>query len=113
MRQSRNKLAAVSLTFCASQFLVLFLGAGCATTSLMPTPNLYRHTSENPFAVVPPVFRTNTVDILYLTDRMPDGNTTNGPRYGLRRSLSLAFGIHPIAMGEPITQYFRKWRIIQ
>jgi len=78
---------------------VVFLGAGCATPSLMPTPNLYGHTSDNPFAAVPPVFRTNTVDILYLTDRVPEGNSVKDPQYGFRRSLSLAFGLTRVSIG--------------
>ena len=89
-------------TFCVIQLLVICMGSGCATPSLMPTPNLYSHTSDNPFAAVPPVFRTNTVDVFYATDRMTDSNPANGPEYGLRRSLSLAFGITTVRIGKDI-----------
>lgn len=85
---------------CAGLLMVIVLGAGCATPSLMPTPNLYGRTSDNPFADVPSAFRTNTVDILYLTDRMTDGSSTNGPKYGFRRSLSLAFGMTTVRIGS-------------
>jgi hypothetical protein len=57
------------LASCAWQLSLIFLGTGCAAPSLMPTPNLNGHTSDNPFADVPPAFRTNTVEVLYLTDR--------------------------------------------
>lgn len=66
----------------------------------MPTPNLYGRTSDNPFAGVPPVFRTNTVEILYVTDRAPDGDPAQDPRYGFRRSLSLAFGMTTVCIGK-------------
>lgn len=73
---------------------------GCATPSLMPTPNLYRHTSDNPFTDVPPAFRTNTVDILYLTDRAPDDTLARNIRYGSKRSQSLSFGMTTVRMGR-------------
>lgn len=44
--------------------------AGCSGMSLksgptlMPTPNVWAHGPEDPFAKVPPEFRTSTVDIL-------------------------------------------------
>jgi len=96
------------LTFfasCAWPLLAIFLGTGCATPSLMlmPTPNLYGHTSDNPFAGVPPAFRTNTVDILYLTDRAPDGEPAKDPKYGSRRSLSLAFGMTTVYIGKEMS----------
>jgi len=87
----------------AWQLLVIFLGAGCATPSLMPTPNLYGRTSDNPFADVPPAFRTSTVDVLYLTDRVPDGNPAKDPQYGYRRSRSLAFGMTTVCIGKEMT----------
>jgi esterase/lipase superfamily enzyme len=93
---SKNVLAAS----CVWPVLAICLGAGCATPLLMPTPNLYGHTSDNPFADVPPAFRTNTVDVLYLTDRAPEGKTASGSTYGLRRSLSLAFGITTVSIGR-------------
>ncbi len=66
----------------------------------MPTPNLYGHTSDNPFAHVPPVFRTNTVDILYLTDRAPEDVPGSNRVYGFQRSLSLAFGMTTVSIGR-------------
>jgi esterase/lipase superfamily enzyme len=87
----------------ALQLLAVFLGAGCATSSLMPTPNLYGHTADNPFAHVPPVFRANTVEVLYLTDRAPDGDAAKDPKYGLRRSLSLAFGMTTVRIGKEMS----------
>jgi len=100
LRESRVDLWRTVLASCLCMVLAIFLGAGCASPSLMPTPNLYGHTSDNPFADVPPVFRTNTVDVIYATDRAPDGNPSKDPKYGLRRSLSLAFGITTVRIGS-------------
>ncbi len=83
--------------------LATMLGAGCATPSLMPTPNLYGHTSDNPFANVPPAFRTNTADVIYLTDRAPDGDRAKDPKYGFKRSLSLAFGMTTVGIGNTMS----------
>src|ERR1035437_3305562 len=100
---SRLGLRLAVFASCTWPLSVIFLGAGCATPSLMPTPNLYGRTSDNPFANVPPAFRTNTVDVLYLTDRAPDGNPAKDPRYGLGRSLSLAFGMTTVCIGKEVS----------
>ena len=82
----------------------MVLATGCAAgPTLMPTPNLYGHTPDNPFADVPPAFRTNTVDVLYLTDRAPDGDPAKDPKYGFRRSLSLAFGMTTVRIGKDVS----------
>jgi esterase/lipase superfamily enzyme len=52
---------------------------------------------------VPTAFRANTVDILFLTDRMPDGDPAKDPKYGLRRSLSLAFGMTAVSIGKDMS----------
>ena len=89
---------------CAWALPAICLGTGCATTpSLMPTPNLYSLTADNPFAEVPQAFRTNAVDVLYATDRAPDGDRAQHPKYGFRRSLSLAFGITTVCIGDDLT----------
>lgn len=38
---------------------------------LIPTPNLYINSDQNPFLDVPPAFRNNEVNVLYVTDRQP------------------------------------------
>jgi esterase/lipase superfamily enzyme len=100
------KLKKQAVTSMAWPLLAILLGAGCATpsvtttASLMPTPNLYARTADNPFGTVPPVFRTNTVDLLYLTDRAPEGDPAQDPQYGFKRSLSLAFGMTTVRFGK-------------
>jgi esterase/lipase superfamily enzyme len=66
----------------------------------MPTPNLYTHTPNNPFPDVPPALRTNTVEVVYVTDREPEGDPAKDPKYGSRRSKSLAFGMTTVRIGK-------------
>jgi len=85
----------------------MVLTAGCAGPALiytlMPTPNLYARTPDNPFADVPPALRTNTVDVLYVTDREPEGDPAKDPQYGSRRSKSLAFGMAIVRIGKDVS----------
>jgi esterase/lipase superfamily enzyme len=69
----------------------------------MPTPNLYTQSASNPFADVAPPFRTNTVDILYATDREPLPQDDGTLVYGYGRSHSLAFGSSVVEMGENLS----------
>ena len=80
----------------------MVLAAGCSGPELMPTPNLYGHTPDNPFVDVPPALRTSTADILYVTDRQPEGDPAQDPKYGSRRSLSLAFGMTTVSIGKKV-----------
>ena len=79
------------------------LAAGCGGPVFMPTPNLYAHTPDNPFADVPPALRTNTVDVVYATDREPEGDVAKDPKYGSRRSMSLAFGTTLVRIGKDVS----------
>ena len=78
----------------------LVLAAGCGGPVLMPTPNLYAFTPDNPFPDVPTCFRTSTVDVLYATDRAAESDTAKNPQYGYRRSRSLAFGMTTVRIGK-------------
>ena len=57
----RNNILVVILIFALSF-------CGCQT-QLMPTPNLYIVSAENPLADVKPGLRSNKVNVLYVTDR--------------------------------------------
>ena len=85
----------------ASAVLGLVLAAGCGGTALMPTPNLYALTSDNPFPDVPSCFRTSTVDVLYATEHAAEGDTAKNPQYGDRRSL--AFGMTTVRIGKEVS----------
>jgi esterase/lipase superfamily enzyme len=92
---------------CNLQFLLaslaMVLATGCGGPELMPTPNLYSHTPDNPFADVPPALRGSRVDVVYATDRQPQGDPSNEPRYGSGRSKSLAFGLTTVSIGNGVS----------
>src|SRR5579864_738307 len=79
MRNSR--ICAVYLALCL---------AGCSTTLAAP-PSLYPPGAE-PFKDVPPGHRNNLVPMIYVTDRLPEADSSQGTTYGYRRSRSLGFG---------------------
>ena len=87
--------------------IAMVLATGCAgpalRPTLMPTPNLYAHTLDNPFADVPPTLRTSTVDVVYVTDREPEGDPAKDLKYGSRRSNSLAFGMTIVRIGKDVS----------
>jgi esterase/lipase superfamily enzyme len=69
----------------------------------MPTPNVYVQAMSPPFADVAPPLRTNTVDVLYATDRKPVPRDDGTLAYGYGRSFSLAVGSCVIAIGQDVT----------
>jgi esterase/lipase superfamily enzyme len=91
------------LTLITLVLAALVLAAGCGGPMLMPTPNLYAFTPDNPFPDVPPCFRKNTVDVLYATDREAESDIAENPRYGFRRSRSLAFGMTTVRIGKDMS----------
>jgi esterase/lipase superfamily enzyme len=82
--------------------VALILLAGCQRL-LMPTPNLYVHAEEDPFADVPEVFRSNKVDLLYATDREPEAAKDGSLAYGYGRSPSLAWGSCIVEIGRNVS----------
>src|SRR4051794_33085384 len=74
--------------------------AGCSTTpKLMPTPNIYSRGDIDPFPSVPPALQSNKVDVIYLTDRVPEATKAGRIEYGYKRSRSVAFGISQMQIG--------------
>ena len=82
--------------------LAVGLLAGCPGPHLMPTPNVYVQAPSNPFADVAPSLRTNTVDVLYATDRQPVPRDDGTLAYGSGRSFSLAVGSCVVAIGQDV-----------
>jgi len=66
----------------------------------MPTPNLYAETSREPFGEVAPELRTKRVDLLYVTDRVPERGEHGELVYGYMRSRSMAFGSAMVEIGK-------------
>jgi esterase/lipase superfamily enzyme len=88
---------------CLAAIIGVVLVSGCRAPELAPTPNLFVRSEEDPFANVAPEFRSNEVQLYYLTDRVPecddDGNVV---RYGYERSLSIALGTCVVEIGEDL-----------
>ena len=82
--------------------LAVGLLAGCPGPHLMPTPNVYVQTQSHPFADVAPSLRTNTVDVLYATDRKPVPRDDGTLAYGYGRSFSLAVGSCVVEIGQDV-----------
>jgi esterase/lipase superfamily enzyme len=82
--------------------LAVGLLAGCPGPHLMPTPNVYVQTQAQPFADVAPPLRTNTVDVLYATDRQPVPRDDGTLAYGYGRSFALAVGSCVVEMGQDV-----------
>ena len=85
---------------------IVALAAGCGggPPPLMPTPNLYAKNGVDPFPDVPPALQNNKVEVLYVTDRAPEkGSTPEVPRYGSKRSRSVAFGVADVEFGKDVS----------
>jgi esterase/lipase superfamily enzyme len=83
--------------------VLLGLAAGCGGRELIPTPNLFVRSAEDPFAAVPEPFRTNRVDVLYLTDRTRVETDDGSVKYDHGRSESLAFGSATVTFGDDVS----------
>src|SRR4029453_13301973 len=82
--------------------LAVCLLAGCPGPHLMPTPNVYVQAQAHPFADVAPSLRTNTVDVLYATDRKPVPRAHGILASGYGRSFSLVVGSCVVAIGQDV-----------
>ncbi len=82
--------------------VAILLLAGCQQM-LVPTPTIYVDAEQNPFADVPAELQTNTVDLLYATDRLPEGEQNGSVEYGYERSLSLAYGSCVVEIGRDVS----------
>ena len=83
-------------------WLVIFIAhlVGCTSAPrLMPTPNLYIGEKGYPEAEVQLAQKSSQVDLLYVTDRLPDPEK-NQLEYGSGRSTSLAFGSAIVDIGK-------------
>jgi esterase/lipase superfamily enzyme len=75
--------------------------SGCTgARALMPTPTLYTAQQNVLFDKLPNELQGNTVDLLYVTDRVPYRDQNNKLMYDFRRSTSLAFGSATVSLGE-------------
>jgi esterase/lipase superfamily enzyme len=74
--------------------------SGCAR-NMMATPLIYRDADVRMFEELAPELQGNRIPVLYVTDRKPETDDTDGGRfYGSERSASTAFGIAHVKVGR-------------
>lgn len=84
-------------------FLIIFL-VGCATTpKLMPTPNIYINGGGYPEARAAPSLQSNKVDLMSVTDRVPETADDRTHVYGTVRSASVGFSSAIVEIGDDLT----------
>jgi len=76
------------------------LVAGCAGNTLIETPSVYETTETPLFVDLAPALQGDTVEVLYVTDRLPQKVQSGVPAYGSGRSMSSALGVAQVAI-EP------------
>lgn len=78
---------------------IMALSACSSQRALMPVPNVYQGDNAKPlFSELPESLRSNEIDLLYVTDRLPERDENAQFTYGYGRSYSLAFGSVRIAL---------------
>ncbi len=80
---------------------VVIVLAGCGR-ELMTTPNIYLDSNDRTFDAVPPELQSNTVTMLYATDRTRDAGART-VRYGYGRCPSLAIGEVDVRFGKNVS----------
>ncbi len=74
------------------------LALGGCTPGMIPTPYvMVGEGGRKAFAEVSPELRTPEIPVLYVTDRAVDRVEERGPRYGYKRSASVAFGVATVS----------------
>ncbi len=84
--------------------ICVLLIAGCAESrQLMPTPNLYTDEKATLFEALPEEYASTLVELIYVTDRVPETDEAGNLRYGYGRSNSLAVGTTVVDLGQNAT----------
>ncbi len=87
----------------AGSMLAILL-VGCASTpSLMPAPNIYVNGEGYPESAIAPGLKSNKVELLFVTDRVPETGEDGALQYGAGRSASVAFGTAVVEIGNDLT----------
>lgn len=105
-KRSDNKSANLrNVCTLAALFLVVLFLAGCAGPRLlMPVPNLYiGEGAPELFTALPFELQDYRVDLLYVTDRVPETDDDGLLTYGYGRSRSVAFGSAIVTIEPELT----------
>ena len=84
--------------------LLTALLVGCASPpALMPAPNIYASEAGYPEPAVPAKLRSSSVELLFVTDRVPETTEDGMLQYGSGRSASAAFGSAVVEIGAGLS----------
>jgi len=84
-------------------FLALLLVGCSATQKLMPTPNIYTNGGSYPDRDVQQSLKSNKIDLLFVTDRVPKTSADDTLEYGTGRSASVGFGSAIVEIGNDLS----------
>lgn len=94
----------IRTTVVALSILFAVLLSGCGHLELMPTPNMFKDSKENPFTNVPPELRHSHIDVIFATDRFPEQRRASDPvAFGYERSSHLHVGKSRMTIGKGLT----------
>lgn len=72
---------------------------GACQQHMVPTPYaMYGDAGRAVYAKTPPAMQTSDIPIVYVTDRVCDGQSDHGPKYGYGRSKSVAYGTVTVSL---------------
>jgi len=108
MKHNQGDSQSANLENCctlAVLFLMVLFLAGCASPRpLMRVPNLYiGEGAPELFTALPSELQDNRVDLLYVTDRLPETDDDGVLTYGYGRSRSVAFGSAIVTIEPELT----------
>jgi esterase/lipase superfamily enzyme len=96
-------MKSIMIPMCTTLLMVsIALLVGCQQ-ELMPTPNLYANSKDNPFDKVPPSLQSSRIEVVYATDRAPMTDKKGALHYGYERSKSLAYGVCTVEIGRNLS----------
>lgn len=81
----------------------LLILSGCAGRDLMPTPNVYLSGQKELYGPLDESLKNNKIELVYVTDRVPEQDSEGRLDYGYGRSKSAAFGVATIEIGENLS----------
>jgi esterase/lipase superfamily enzyme len=102
-RCCRSQFSRVAVPLALVAVTLALIGCGDKPPQLMPTPNIYAWGNFDPFEKVPPELQNNKVEVMYCTDRLPEGPSAENPQYGYQRSRSVAWGTCDLEIGQNVS----------
>jgi len=90
--------------------IVLTITACTKTRHLMPTPDIYAGNNSAGFEIIDLPLQTNSINLLYVTDRKPEHDEDDVFGYGFLRSRSMAFGSVEVIPGFWLSRGYSRSR---